>query len=363
MKFQLSLTLVLIIGLLSSSCQTSDEKIVTDPHPKNIILLIGDGMGLTQVQAAMTVNGNTLNLERCEQIGLSKTSSSDKYITDSAAGATAFSSGVKTYNGAIGLDSTGNEVKTIIEYAEEMDLATGLVATSTITHATPASFIAHNASRNNYEEIAKDFLDTDIDVFIGGGLNHFAKRKDGLDLIDQLKINGYQIALNSNDLESITSGKVAGLLNDDAMPPMTKGRGDMLLKSSQKALDILSQNKKGFFLMIEGSQIDWGGHGNNAEYVVTELLDFDTVVGAALDFAKRDGNTLVIVTADHETGGLTIHNRDILTDPEGTSFSTKSHTSVMVPVYAYGPGAENFSGIYENNSLFGKMMNALNLKW
>jgi len=147
------------------------------------------------------------------------------------------------------------------------------------------------------------------------------------------------------------------------MPRMTEGRQEMLLTSGEKAIEILSQNEKGFFLMIEGSQIDWGGHDNNIEYVVTELLDFDKVVGAALDFAELDGNTLVIVTADHETGGLTILGDDIMVDSLATSFSTTHHTAVMVPVYAYGPQANKFAGVYENNTLFHKMMNALNLRW
>ena len=142
-----------------------------------------------------------------------------------------------------------------------------------------------------------------------------------------------------------------------------EGRQDMLLESGDKAIEILSRNEKGFFLMIEGSQIDWGGHDSNAEYMVTELLDFDKVVGAALDFAEEDGNTLVIVTADHETGGLTIHGDNILGDSLATKFSTMHHTAVMVPVYAFGPQADKFSGIYENNLLFNKMMDALNLKW
>lgn len=331
-------------------------------HAKNIILLIGDGMGLTQVQAAMTVNNNHLNIERCENIGLSKTSSSSDYITDSAAGGTAMSCGVKTYNGAIGVDPSGNTLKSILEYAEDAGLATGLVATSTITHATPASFIAHDDSRQHYEAIAKDFLDVDVDVFIGGGLNNFTKRVDGLNLVDSLKQHGYNIALNMEDLATVKSGKIAGLLNDEAMPTMQDGRGDMLLKSSKKAIEILSQNNKGFFLMIEGSQIDWGGHSNDIQYVVSELLDFDSVVGMALDFAAQDGETMVIVTADHETGGLSILGKDIMNDPTATNFSTKHHTSVMVPVYSSGPDADNFKGIYENNTLFNKMMAAIGIQ-
>lgn len=359
----LFLGLIAIGFSLITSQSQAIGKPIQEKLPKNIILLIGDGMGLAQVEAAMKVSKKSLNIERCSQTGFTKTSSSDEYVTDSGAAATAIACGLKTYNGAIGVDSLGNNVKSILVYAEEAGLATGLVATSTITHATPASFIAHDDSRYNYEAIARDFLDIDIDVFIGGGLNHFTKRKDGLNLVEVLQNNGYQIATNTQELEQINSGKLAGLLNSESMPRMADGRREMLLKSAEKAIEILSQNKKGFFLMIEGSQIDWGGHDNNIDYMVSELLDFDTVVGAALNFAEQDGNTLVIITADHETGGLTILGDSILADSRAINFSTTNHTAVMVPVYAYGPQADNFTGIYENNLLFNKMMDALGLSW
>ena len=260
---------VSVIALITYQ-QPKVEKHIQENPPKNIILLIGDGMGLAQVEAAMKVSKETLNLERCTYTGFAKTSSSDEYITDSGAAATAIACGSKTYNGAIGVDSLGNNIKSILTYAEEAGLATGLVATSTITHATPASFIAHDDNRYNYEAIAGDFLDIDIDVFIGGGLNHFTNRVDGLNLVDTLKSNGYQFVLNTQELEGITSGKLVGLLNNESMPRMTAGRKDMLLKSGVKAIEILSQNERGFFLMIEGSQSDWGGHENNIEYVITE---------------------------------------------------------------------------------------------
>lgn len=359
----LFITFMATVFSLITYHQPSVEKPILEKLPKNIILLIGDGMGLAQVEAAMKVSKKTLNVERCTHTGFAKTSSSDKYITDSGAAATAIACGRKTYNGAIGVDSLGSNIKSILEYAEEAGLATGLVATSTITHATPASFIAHDTNRWNYEAIASDFLDIDIDVFIGGGLNHFTNRVDGLNLVDTLRSNGYQIVLNTQEFAGITSGKLVGLLNNESMPRMTAGRKDMLLKSGVKAIEILSRNERGFFLMIEGSQIDWGGHENNIEYVITELLDFDEVVGAAIDFAEQDGNTLVIITADHETGGLTILGDDIMGSSQAMNFSSTNHTAIMVPVYAFGPQADNFSGTYENNLLFNKMMEALRLGW
>ena len=353
---------LLIITILSigASCNKKSEVIPqSDINPQNIILLIGDGMGAAQVQAAMLVSANALNLEKCIVLGQSKTSCANNYITDSAAGATAMACGEKTNRGYVGVDTNGNPLQSILHFAEDAGLATGLIATLEITHATPASFIAHQPSRKNFEDIALDFMDTDIDLFIGGGLRHFNARDDGLNLIDTLIKNDYAIAFSEEEIEEVSSGKLVGLVSGP--PSILDGRGDFLLNSSIKALDILSQNKNGFFLMIEGSQIDWGGHANNIEYVVTEVLDFDKAIGAAIDFADTNGNTLVIVTADHETGGLTIVNENILTDSLAVHFSTDYHTSTMVPVYAYGVGAEKFVGIYENTAIFEKMMDALDL--
>ncbi|MCF6360119.1 MAG: alkaline phosphatase [Cyclobacteriaceae bacterium] len=353
--------IIISVLLFSVSCANPAQELKQTNSPKNVIFMIGDGMGIAQIQAAMIANGNTLNLDRMISTGFSKTSSASDGITDSAAGATAFSIGKKTYNKAIGVDKDTVAQKTVLEYAEEAGLSTGLVATSSITHATPASFIAHQPYRNMAEEIAADFLKTDIDVFIGGGKNYFVDRKDGEDLTLSLKSNGYQVIFEQSGLANITSGKLAALLAPDGMPPFSKGRGDMLAPSAMKAIELLNQNEKGFFLMIEGSQIDWGGHGNDIEYVVSELLDFDNTIGQVLDFAEKDGNTLVIITADHETGGLTILGDDILGDSTATNFSTDYHTSVMVPVYAKGPGEEAFVGTYENNLIFNKIMSALRI--
>ena len=341
---------LLLLFATSVNAQKKNEK------PANIILMIGDGMGVSQVYSGYTANKGHLNLFRCNSIGFSKTYSSSDYITDSGAGATAISTGHKTYNGAIGVDKDTVYAKTILEYAEDKGLATGLVSTSAITHATPASFIAHQASRDNYEAIAADFLKTDIDVFIGGGINHFAVRKDKRDLLKELRQKGYQVVFSMDSIKQITHGKLAGLTAREHNPSMIEGRGDMLPNSTQTALNILSENKKGFFLMVEGSEIDWGGHANNANYVEKEMIDFDNAIGKALDFAKKDGHTLVIITADHETGGMSLVGGDYQLGTVVAKFSTTDHTGVMVPVFAFGPGAELFQGVQENTDLFAKMM-------
>lgn len=334
------------------------EQIRRKATAKNIILLIGDGMGVAQLYAGMVVNNGHLNIEKMKHIGLSKTYSATKFITDSGAGGTALATGQKTYYRAIGVNVDTLPIPSILKIAEENGKATGLVATSTITHATPASFIAHQPTRYNYEEIAADFLKTDIEVFIGGGLKHFNERKDGRDLTQTLKDNGYDVILNPDDIINSTSDKIAGLIYEDSPPKYSEGRGDMLPNSTVKAIVTLNRNTNGFFLMVEGSQIDWGAHKKNTNYVVDEMLDFDRTVGEALKFAEADGNTLVIVTADHETGGMTINDGDIEKGEVKAKYTSFNHTGVMVPVFAYGPGSEDFCGIYENTEIFNKMKEA-----
>lgn len=360
MKNGIKLFVLLIAGAIVVSCSPSRMGASqTDNEVRNVILMIGDGMGLPHVNAAMTVAGVPLNIQRAEVTGLQTSHSADNYVTDSAAAGTALSTGKKTNNGMIGVDPHENRLKTILEIAEENCLATGLVATSSITHATPAAFIAHQASRSSYEDIARDFLRTDIDVFIGGGYDHFAKRADGLNLIDSLTAKGYEVITSAEALKnSVFPMKLAALLYPDQPPYRLQGRGDMLYDATRKAIDILNRNRKGFFLMIEGSQIDWAAHANEAETTIDETLDFDRAVGAAIDFAKADGNTLVVITADHETGGVTILGGDIKSKQVQLNFSTTSHSAVMIPVYAYGPGAENFTGIYDNTDVPKKILKA-----
>lgn len=354
-----SILFVLLLGIFFAGCHQHSETIQKQENDvKNIILLIGDGMGTSQIFAGITANKGHLNIEQFRNIGFSRTQSASDYITDSGAGGTAIATGVKTYNKGIGVNTDTIPVKSILEYAEDAGKATGLVATSTITHATPASFAAHQKSRYMYEEIAQDIVNNDIEVFIGGGLKHFKERKDSVDLTNTLLEKGYTMIYKSELIPTVTEGKLAGLLYDEAPPKFSDGRGDMLPVASKKAIELLSQDAKGFFLMIEGSQIDWGGHDNDAQYIIDEVIDFDKAVGIALDFAKKDGNTLVIVTADHETGGMGLNKGDIAAGQVEAGFTTDNHSGVMVPVFAYGPQSELFRGIYENTALFDKMMEA-----
>lgn len=365
----ISQLLVVCTCLFSQNIHGKNDENLLNQHPKNIILMIGDGMGLNQIYEAMNAERSmsaattNFNILRFKQIAFAETKSADNKITDSAAGGTAIATGTKTNNGYLGVDTNNVPVKSILKYAEDNGLSTGLVVTCDVTHATPASFIANVQSRNQADEIARQFLYTDIEVFIGGGYNSFSVRTDKINYVDSLKAHKYNVVTSLDELKlAKAKGKLAGLLYAGHAPKFSEGRGDMLSIATSKAIDILDNNSKGFFLMIEGSQIDWGGHDNNTDYMVAELLDFDKAIGIALDYAAKNPETLVIVTADHETGGLTLVENDAEKGEMKTSFSTTHHTASPVPVFAMGPGSERFSGFIDNTDIFKIMMSLYKFK-
>ncbi len=335
-------------------------------RPKNIILMIGDGMGLSQITAGMYKNGNQLNLEQFPVIGLHKAHAFNDLITDSAAGATAFACGVKTYNGAIGVGSDTVARITILEELEQISFATGMISTSSITHATPASFISHQPSRTMMEPIAADFLKTDIDLFIGGGKKYFDGRgSDDRNLYQELEAKNYFVSdyldKDLQDISPIAQKGFAYLTAYDQPLPAMQGR-DYLRPASQLALQFLqSRSEKGFFLMIEGAQIDWGGHANDSDYIIKEMIEFDHAIGDVLRFARANSETLIIVTADHETGGYAILKGSTMDTIKG-AFTSDYHTATMIPVFAYGPQSQLFNGIYENTEIYNKMRKALGLQ-
>lgn len=352
-----------VSALLLGACatkqlNTASTAITQKPKtPKNVILMIADGTGLSQISSGLFYGKKQLNYERFENIGLIKTSSSDNVITDSAAGATAFSCGLKTYNGAIGVDKNKQPSPTILEELAAKGKATGVIATSTITHATPGSFYAHVDYRKKEDKIAEGLLTSPVNFFAGGGLRFFNQREDNRNLVAALERKGYKIntkELNPN-MEIHSDINYGFLLADSGMPKMTEGRGNFLKNASTLGIKHLNQDPDGFFLMIEGSQVDWGGHANDAEYLIEELIDFDQTLGAVLDWAEADGETLVVVTADHETGGFTLSANDRDYNDIKPTFSTGGHSATMVPVFAAGPGAENFRGVYENTEIYHKI--------
>ncbi len=322
--------------------------------PKNIILMIGDGMGVSHVFAGLTANGGHLFLENFKHIGFSKTQSADNYITDSAAGGTAISTGKKTFNGAIGVvvNAKGDTVavKTVLGTGGRKRSFNWACCNLFYNTRNTCCFCFTNIRETIDDAIAEDIMKSEIDVFIGGGYRFFAEREDGRDFTIDLKQNGYQVLQDMDEIAQVKSGKLAGLTVPESNLQFPDRKMDLPL-STETALNILDNNKKGLFLMVEGSQIDWGAHQNNTIYVVQEMLDFDRAIGKALEFAEKDGKTLIIVTADHETGGLAIHNGDMKSGILKGGYSTGGHTGVMVPVFAYGPGAEQFTGIMENTDI------------
>ncbi|WP_163100362.1 alkaline phosphatase [Peribacillus alkalitolerans] len=293
---------------------------LASPEIKNVIFLIGDGMGgsYTSAHRMMKDNPNTKEVERSvlDQylVGQQMTYAEDtkQNITDSASAGTAMSAGVKTYNSAIAVDNDQSNVKTVLEAAKEQGKSTGLVATSEITHATPASFGAHDISRKNMNAIADDYFDEKVngkqkvDVLLGGGSDLFI-RKDR-DLTKEFQKAGYSYVTNVNDLKKDKNGKVLGLFAKGGMPKMIDRTSDLpsLEQMTVSAIDRLKTDKDGFFLMVEGSQVDWAGHDNDIVGAMSEMEDFDRAFKAAIEFAKKDKHTLVVATADHSTGGFSI---------------------------------------------------------
>ena len=342
----------LICLTFSLTSITAQEK-----APINIILMIGDGMGLNQITAGMYFNDNKTALEDFSSVGLAKTHSSNSLVTDSAASGTAMASGVKTLNGVVGISSKNKKPKSILEISKEKGYQTALIATSSIVHATPASFYAHVVSRKEYENIALQMSTSVVDYFIGGGKKHFNDREDNRNLIKEMST--YDIVSSLSRFDKSTASKIGHFTNRDEPNRILDGR--LPLKDAvQIVLNKFDRDQKPFFMMVEGSQIDWGGHSNEIEYVISEFNDFDAAIQTVLDYTLKHPNTLVVVTADHETGGLTIPKGDIKKMRPSVEFSTVGHTASMVPVFAKGPAAATFSGIYDNTLIFNKMLDVLN---
>lgn len=338
------------------------EKIVppTGTKVKNVILMIGDGMSLMHVYSAWTANRGKLYLENCEVTGLSKTYCANKLVTDSGAGGTAMAIGQKTNYHSVGVDVNGNPQPSLIKLAKQKGMSAGVAVTCRLWDATPADFCCHNTDRDNEDEIIADYVNCEADYVVGGGAKKFENRKDGRNIFKELEQKGYQVARSWEECKNLKSGKIFAA-TDSVDTPLPAERGDRLAQSSLKGIELLNQNPNGFFMMIEGSQLDDYGHFNDLDLLMQETHDFDRTVGKILEWAAKDGETLVVVTADHETGGLTLIDGDKDKGEIKCKFSTTGHSGVMVPVYAFGPGAELFTGIYENTDIFHKIKSLLNL--
>ena len=353
--------------------ETADIKsypLISSSKVKSIILLIWDGMGLSQIAATRIkfygADGR-LHMERMPVTGLMNTHAANWLITDSAAAATAMACGFKTNNGMISVTPDGKKTLTILEACKKEDKSTGLIATSRITHATPAAFCSHVISRDNESEIAVQLIKSRVNVVFGGGKDHFiprsvkgSEREDNRNLIEEAKNIGYTIVKNRETFNRISGKYILGLFQLEELT--THEPEPSIAEMTQKAIQILSQNKKGFFLMVEGSQIDWDCHKHKTNSVLRKMRLFDEAVKVALSFALNDKNTLVVVTGDHETGGMAINNGSLDGKFLKIGWTTFNHTGVPLPIFAFGPCAERFTGMHDNTEIAKIFAEILNIK-
>lgn len=343
-KNRLATLLLVFLLLLTMPCLAANA-------PKNIIFFIGDGMGVGQVTGThyeSATMGRTLVLNSMPITGFLLTNSLNGLVTDSAAGGTALATGYKTNNGMISMCPEGKSLQTVLEVARERGKSTGIVTTDSVTGATPATFYAHVKNRGQQEDIAGQLVASRVNVALGmGGTNRFVPktegqdgREDGRDLTADAKKRGYDVALTLDEMKASSSDRILGLFAGENVPTLEE--------MTTKAIALLSKNPRGFFLMNESSRIDGGGHGNDQVRVVNGTLELDDALRAALEFAKADGNTLIVVTADHETGGMAIQNPNEDHPTFCSKWTSKGHSANMVPIYAYGPGAELFTGTRDN---------------
>ena len=361
--------IALAASLLAVSCKHKEEEKVlqyyTTPHTydivdvtmppvdnevRNVIIMIGDGMGLEQVSCAWVLNHGKLNLDRFPTVGLSRTYCTNELITDSGAGGTALAIGQKTGYSHVGTAADSTDVPSVLVKAQELGKKTGVVVTCHFADATPCDFCCHNEYRYNQDDLIADYVTCGVDYLAGGGLDWFTvNRKDGRDITKEMAAAGYTVALTEDALMKAEL-PVIGILAPDNLP-VAMERGDLYRHSVARGLDILSRESgdKGFVMMLEGSCIDDWLHGNDIGKAMEELLDFDRTIGDVLQWAAADGHTLVVVTADHNTGALTLQDGNLEEGRIGVAFGSESHNGIAVPFYAWGPGSDAFTGIREND--------------
>ena len=380
------ISITMLALLFATSC---NNNVAEKPQVKNVIYLIGDGMGFGAVSSLLLSEDSVTGFEQAPVIGLSETCSANNYVTDSPAGGTALACGIRTKNGYLGVDPEGKPLTSILRKAQAMGKRSGIVVNTVLTEATPAAFYAGVTSRSMSFDIAKQFTESGVDVAIGAGLEPFIKRPDSLDLTATLINKGYDVHLDWKTVLNTTSKKFVGILpmgdvhrrnesgNTTAgaadgaevclaakLAASSEENGDTtrlseptvyLEKATAKALEVLSNdNRQGFFLMIESAIIDGYGHNNDSEGMIEEMKEFDNTLRQLVAYVNKHPETLLVVTADHETGGTGVSYKSYevgSTTPVQLSFSTKGHTGTVVPVFAYGAGAEAFAGIMKNTDL------------
>lgn len=325
---------------------------------KNVILLIGDGMGMNHISVAQAVNKG-LTMLNMKYIGFQLNSPLDSYTSDSAAGGSAIATGKQHNNRHISMYEDGTENYSITDYAIEKGIATGVVTLGNIADATPAAFYGHSTERDSSDVITRYLLKKKINLLVGGGTTVFTNRQDGLNINDFKDV--YEVVYDVKQINHL-DGPVLCIDNlmEHAATQETIG---LLAEVTGSAVNKLTkESEKGFFLMVEGAKIDYAGHSNSLAGTVSEMLSFDLAVAEALKFADKNGETLVIVTSDHETGGLVLVDGDQEKGLITARFTTDDHTPAMLPVFAYGPGAQYFTGTYRNYDVANKIIELLQLK-
>ena len=312
--------------------------------PQSIIFIIADGTGIGQYTLSYYAN-EKFPYKQFQHIGLVATHPDDglKKVTDSASSGTALATGRKTYNGAISVDHEGQPIKTVMEIAKDYEMSTGVVVTSTVTHATPASFLAHIDYRRKEAEIARQMAKSEADIIFGGGAKFWSNDV----LVDLDKNNGQYIVELGDAYDP--SKRLVGLFNADALEPHYEGRTPTTTQMAIAAIDILDNNSAGFFLMIEESQVDWGGHSNNAEYIKGEMESLSDLVEMCLNYQRKHPNVLVVLTADHECGGVAVHDAD--NGNLDIQFTSDYHSANFVPIWASGPGSDFFDAMMDNTAI------------
>ncbi|HSF53626.1 MAG TPA: alkaline phosphatase [Algoriphagus sp.] len=321
---------------------------------KNIIFLIGDGNGLAQISAGLFANGGDLNLAQLKNMGLIKTQASDDFTTDSAAGATAYATGKKANNRALGIGQEGDTLRNLPDILKEYQFLSGIITTDQLTGATPAAFYAHHSERDDANDIAAWLPKSQLDLFIGGGQKDFTRF--GVNRLEELENGGFELLDDLKEVGNSSSSRVGYFSAEGSNLSIENGRGDFLKTSAMEALEYLGRKNTAFFLMIESAMIDSGGHANSTSTIVTEMLDFDILIGEMVKYADQNPGTLLIITADHETGGVSIPQGNLQSGEVELAFHSDDHTGIMVPVFAYGAHSGDFRGIYENTEVFEKLL-------
>jgi alkaline phosphatase len=351
--------------LIYYTCQNPYETVSVNMPPvsnevRNIIFMIGDGMGLEQISCAWVLNRGKLNIDQLPVVGLHRTYCTNDLITDSAAGGTALAVGQKTALDHVGCDPYGTPLYSIFVKAQQAGMKTGCVTVCHLADATPCDFCCHNESRYDSDDLIADYAECGVDFIAGGGRDYFGpKRQDGRDIVAEMKAKGYNYADNEEQMLNAPL-PVLALMSDDNLP-VAQERGDLFRHMTARCLELLDEaaGEKGFVAMVEGSCIDDWLHGNRIDLAMEETLDFDRTIGDVLQWAANDGHTLVIVTADHSTGALTLQDGNIAEGRIGVEFGNEGHNGIAVPYFAWGPGSDAFGGIMENEELGRKVMSMI----